>query len=234
MINLDDFDQQTTILLQKSKGPPGGSQTLHFSSLNATASYDFNNLSSKITTIEEKLNQLDSIYRLASQANTENEKEKQNQLQQFINSAKKIDQTISQFENQTESLDKMIKEMVHTQIQEFNKSQETKDTLTTATKQLNERLDSIEKHFVETSKKSQKEMKKLKYESQISQTQHEDDGRVDEIVAQLTEMKRQQNMMFDVLGALQSKVNPNFHALNSQLNQLWSQFATQRTESSTK
>lgn len=230
MDQIEDFDQQASILLEKSRGPPGLSQSLHASSLNASTSYIVDNISSKILSIEERLNTCDSIYRLATQSNTAREKEKREQFQVFIDKANQIDQQISKIDEKTNSLDLMIQNMVHKEVEEYNKINETNSKVETAISQLNNRLDTIQVQFLEGSKKSQKEMKKLKLEIQMSKAQKQDDGRIDEIIAQLSEIKRRQMSMLDLLNTFRGKNFPDFQNVNNQLSQLWTQISIKRSE----
>lgn len=230
MDQIEDFDQQASILLEKSRGPPGLSQSLHASSLNASTSYIVDNISSKILSIEERLNTCDSIYRLATQSNTAREKEKREQFQVFIDKANQIDQQISKIDEKTNSLDLMIQNMVHKEVEEYNKINETNSKVETAISQLNNRLDTIQVQFLEGSKKSQKEIKKLKLEIQMSKAQKQDDGRIDEIIAQLSEIKRRQMSMLDLLNTFRGKNFPDFQNVNNQLSQLWTQISIKRSE----
>lgn len=230
MDQIEDFDQQASILLEKSKGPPGLSQSLHASSLNASTSYIVDNISSKIMSIEERLNTCDSIYRLATQSNTAREKEKREQFQVFIDKANEIDQQISRIDAKTNSLDLLIQNLVHKEVEEYNKINETTSKVENAITQLNNRLDTIQVQFLEGSKKSQKDLKKLKLETQLAKTQKHDDGRVDEIMAQLSEIKRRQMSMLDLLNTLRGKNFPDFQNVNNQLSQLWTQISIKRSE----
>ena len=230
MDQFDDYDQQASILLEKSKGPPGLSQSLHASSLNASTSILVDNISSRIISIEERLNTCDSIYRLATQSNTAREKEKREQFQVFIDKANEIDQQISRIDAKANSLDILIQNLVHKEVEEYNKVNESIPKVEKAILQLNNRLDTIQTQFLEGSKRSQKELKKLKLETQMARTQTKDDGRVDEVIAQLSEIKRRQMAMFDLLNTLRSKNNPDFQNVNNQLSQLWTQISTKRNE----
>lgn len=233
MDQFSDFDQQASILLEKSKGPPGGSQSLHASSLNASTSILVDNISSRIVSIEEKLNTCDSIYRLATQSNTAREKEKREQFQIFIDKANEIDQKISKIDGKSNSLDVLIQNLVHKEVEEYNKVNELNSNVDIAISQLNKRLDTIQTQFLEGSKRSQKEMKKLKIETHMAKTQTKDDGRLDEIIAQLSEIKRRQMTMLDLLNTLHNKNFPDFQNVNTQLSQLWTQISTKRGEAAT-
>ncbi|KAK8852765.1 hypothetical protein M9Y10_017755 [Tritrichomonas musculus] len=233
MDQFSDFDQQASVLLEKSKGPPGGSQSLHASSLNASTSILVDNISSRIVSIEEKLNTCDSIYRLATQSNTAREKEKREQFQIFIDKANEIDQKISKIDGKSNSLDVLIQNLVHKEVEEYNKVNELNSNVDIAISQLNKRLDTIQTQFLEGSKRSQKEMKKLKIETHMAKTQTKDDGRLDEIIAQLSEIKRRQMTMLDLLNTLHNKNFPDFQNVNTQLSQLWTQISTKRGEATT-
>ncbi|OHT02003.1 hypothetical protein TRFO_31022 [Tritrichomonas foetus] len=229
-----DYDQQASILLEKSKGMQGGSQSLHFSALNASTSIVVDNIYSRINAIEEKLNTNDSIYRLATQANAASEKEKREQFQSFVDKAQSIEQTLSKVENKVSSLDMMIKNIVHQEMQQFNKSNEFTNNVNEAASKLTERINSIENQFLTGIKKSQKDMKKLKIEASLAKTQQQDDGRVDEIIAQLSEMKRRQSMMRELLSSLHGKGSPDYQNVSSQISQLFAQLSSKKVETPLK
>ena len=73
-------------------------------------------------------------------------------------------------------------------------------------------------------------MKKLKLEIQMSKAQKQDDGRIDEIIAQLSEIKRRQMSMLDLLNTFRGKNFPDFQNVNNQLSQLWTQISIKRSE----
>ena len=221
-----NFEQQASVLLEKSRGVGTVTQSLHMSALNGSTSIVVDNIYNRINSVEEKLNSCDSIYRLATQANTTTDKQKREQFQSFVNKANEIDSRISRIDGRTLSIDQIIRETVHNEMEKFNKANEMNSQINKATKELTDRLTEIEAQYIDNSKKSNKEMKKLKIEVQMAKTNQKQDGRVDEIVAQLSELKRRQTMMLELLTAFQSKNFPDFQNVNSQIQQLYEQLST--------
>lgn len=220
------FDQQTSVFLEQSQGRKQQNQ-FRYSNLNTSTSYFLDNLGSRISSVEDRLNACDSIYRLAAQANSAREKERRENHQAIVNYANTLDQRLSKIESTVSSIPLMIKEMVHEEMKQYDKIAEISQQVELTNAKFNDRISSIEKQIIDNNKKTQKNIKKLRIETQMAKAP-EDDSRAEEISLQLSEMKRRQTLMFDLLNALRSHNDQDYDGVNSQLNDLWSQLSSKR------
>lgn len=220
------FDQQTSVFLEQSQGRK--SQTpLRFSNLNTSATYFLDNLGSRVASVEDRLNACDSIYRLAAQANSVREKERRENHQNLVKYANSLDQRLSKIEATVSSIPQMIKDIVHEEMKQYDTTAAVAQQVELTNTKFGDRITTIEKQLVDNNKKVQKNIKKLRIETQMAKAP-EDDSRVEEITMQLSEMKRRQTLMFDLLNALRSHNDQDYDGVNSQLNDLWSQLSSKR------
>ena len=224
------FDQQTSILLQKSQQRTQ-QPTQRTQSLNATPTSIVDNIANRVSSLEERLNACDSIYRLAAQANTLREKDRRDQYQAFIRQVNGLDQRLVKAEEQVFKIPDMIKAAVNAEMQQYDNTKMVTTMLEQASAKMTDRITDLDAKFSQANKKTQKQIKKLRLEAQLAKTQPEDDGRVDDLSQQLLELKRRQSLMFDLMNAMKSHDEQDFNGVNSQLTGLWTQLATKRAES---
>lgn len=231
IMNLDNssyVDPQTTIEYDHLRSRQSNTATIHLSGLNVSSSI-METITNRVSSIEERLNACDSIYRLATQTNSIREKERREKFQSFVSYAESLDQRISAIEDKVSQIPKMIQNHVHEELKQFDNSNQIEIKIQEAQNQIANRISAIEKQFEIVLKKSQKEIKRLKIDAQLTMTQPEEDDRIEDIAAQILEMKRRQTLMFDLLNAIKSHNLQDFENVNMQLSTLWAQLSTKKT-----
>ena len=224
------FDQQTSILLQKSqqKTQQGATRT---QIPNPTPTSVVDNIAARVNSLEERLNACDSIYRLAAQANTTRERDRREQFQAFVQQANTLDQRLVRAEETVSKIPDMIRAAIAVEMERYDNTKMVASLLEQASTQMTKQISNLDAKFAETTKKSQKQIKRLRVEAQLAKSSPEDDGRVDDLSQQLLELKRRQSLMFDLMNAMKSHDEQDFNGVNSQLTGLWTQLATKRAES---
>lgn len=231
-MNLDNSsyeDHQASMEFDHARTRQSNTATIHLSGLNVSSSI-METIANRVSSIEERLNACDSIYRLATQTNSVRERERREKFQSFISYAESLDQRISVIEQKVAEIPQMIQNHVKDELKQFDNSQQMEIKIQEAQKQLTNRISAIEKQFEIVFKKSQKEIKRLKIDAQLTISQPEDDDRIEDIEAQILEMKRRQTLMFDLLNAIKSHNLQDFENVNAQLSTLWAQLSTKRVE----
>lgn len=231
-MNLDNSsyeDHQASMEFDHTRARQSNTATIHLSGLNVSSSI-METIANRVSSIEERLNACDSIYRLATQTNSVRERERREKFQSFISYAESLDQRISVIEQKVAEIPQMIQNHVKDELKQFDNSQQMEIKIQEAQKQLTNRISAIEKQFEIVFKKSQKELKRLKIDAQLTISQPEEDDRIEDIEAQILEMKRRQTLMFDLLNAIKSHNLQDFENVNAQLSTLWAQLSTKRVE----
>ncbi|KAK8881589.1 hypothetical protein M9Y10_004333 [Tritrichomonas musculus] len=228
--NMSYVDPQTSIEFDHTRARQSNTATIHLSGLNVSSSI-METIANRVSSIEERLNACDSIYRLATQTNSVRERERREKFQSFISYAQSLDQRISIIEEKVGEIPQLIQNHVHGELKQFDNSQQIELKIKEAQKQITNRISAIEKQFEVVLKKSQKEIKRLKIEAQLAITQPEEDDRIEEVAAQISEMRRRQALMFDLLNAMKSHNLQDFENVNAQLSTLWAQISTKRVDS---
>lgn len=223
-------DHQTSIEYDHTRTRQSNTQTIHLSGLNASSSI-METIANRVSSIEERLNACDSIYRLAIQTNSVRERERREKFQSFVSYAESLDQRICQIEQKVSQIPQMIQRHVKDELKQYDNSQQIEAKIQEAQKQLTSRISQIEKQFEIVLKKSQKDIKRLKIDTQLTISQPEEDDRIEDIEAQILEMKRRQTLMFDLLNAIKSHNMQDFENVNAQLSTLWAQISTKRVDS---
>lgn len=220
------FDQQASILLERSHG--NQTQT-RISPLNSTPATLIDQINSRVSTVEDRLNACDSIYRLAAQTNAVRDRERREQIQSLGKQAAIIEQRMAKIEEKVVSIPQMIQNIVKEEISKIDHTQQINSQIDQANAHFNDRISAVERSFEETTKRTQKAIKKIKIDMQLAQTQPADDSRAEELQMQIAELKRRQNMMLELLNAIRSHNEQDFDSVNTQLNGLWSQLSSKRT-----
>ncbi|OHT06257.1 hypothetical protein TRFO_25743 [Tritrichomonas foetus] len=225
------FDQQASALLEQSRTRQPNTPSFQMSGINPTASVILDSIANRVSSIEERLNACDSIYRLATQANTVREKERREKFQSFVGYTQNLDQRISDIEEKVNQVPSIIKNYVKEEMKGYDNSKQTEMLIHEAQKKLTERITLIEKQYTTSLKKSQKDIKRLKIDAQLAKSQPEDDDRIDDVAAQISEMKRRQTLMFDLLNAMRSHNSQDYDNVNANLSTLWAQLSVKRPDS---
>jgi uncharacterized membrane-anchored protein YjiN (DUF445 family) len=225
------FDQQASLLLEQSQRRAPVGSPIRLSTLNPASASLVDHIANRVGSLEERLNACDSMYRLAAQTNAAREKERRRRHQSLVQSANSLERRVMKAEEQVSQVPQLIRETVREEMRRHDNTAMVKSFLEQSHFQINERLTSLETYFVESNKKTQKSLKKLKVEVQLARTQPEDDGRVDDIAMQIAELKRRQGIMLDLLNAMRMQNDQDFDSVNSQLNGLWTQLSAKRSES---
>ena len=224
------FDQQTSMLIEQSQRRTQMAP-LRTQGFAPTATSIIDNITGRVNNLEERLNACDSIYRLAAQTNTAREKERREQFQSFVQYANALDQRLARAEERVAQIPQIIQDAVKEEMKLYDNTKMVSSLLEQATAKMTERIAELDRKFAETNKRTQKAIKKLHWEAQLAKEQPEDDGRVEEIAQQIAELKRRQNLMFELMNAMKSHEEHDFDGVNSQLTGLWSQLAVKRGES---
>lgn len=224
------FDQQASILLEQSQRRTA-TTPFKTQGLNATASSIIDNIAGRVNSLEERLNACDSIYRLAAQANATREKERREQYQSFVQHANSLDQRLARAEDRVAQIPQMIKDAVREEMKKYDNTKMVTAMLEEASSKMTDKITAIDQKFTDINKKTQKLLKKLKLEVQLAKSEPEDDGKVEEFTQQIAELKRRQNLMYELMNAMRSTNDQDFDGLNSQLTGLWTQLAVKRGES---
>ena len=227
------FDQQTSMLIEQSQRR---TQTLPIRTQGfpPTASSIIDNMTGRVNALEERLNACDSIYRLAAQTNTAREKERREQFHSFVQYANALEQRLTRAEERVAQIPKLIEDTVKEEMKLYDNTKMVSSLLEQATAKMSERIVELDRKFTEVNKRTQRALKKLRLEAQLVKEQPEDDGRVEEVAQQIAELKRRQNLMFELMNAMKSHEENDFDGVNSQLTGLWSQLASKRAESPRK
>ena len=235
-MNLDDasFDQQASSLLEQTKFQQARTPLFQLSDVKPKPTDSFEGIANQISRIEERLNACDSLYRLATQTNIVREKERREKFQSLTAYLKSLDQRITSLEEKVNVVPKLIKKYVTEEMKEYDNSKQTATLLQEAQKRIMDRIEIIEKQFASSMKKSQKDLKRLKIDSQLVQSQPESDDRIEDVAAQIAEMKRRQTLMFDLLNAMRSHNSRDYENVNAQLSTLWAQLSVKRMDSPIK
>ncbi|KAH0786432.1 hypothetical protein GPJ56_009643 [Histomonas meleagridis] len=177
-----------------------------------------------MATIEERLNSCDSIYRLAAQTNSKREKERRDQIQKLLKYAQSLEERMIKIEEKISELPKLIETEIKKELSNYDNNKTILDEINTKKADFENRIANLEKQYEERNKKNIKALKKLAIEAKLAQTQQDDD-RVDEALTQITEMKRRQTMILDLLNAMRSNANQDYDDVNTQLSGLWNQLS---------
>lgn len=219
-------DQQASNIYAQTRTQPTNPNQYQGMEINSTAML-YENVSSRVSSIEDRLNACDSIYRLATQANSVRERERREKFQSFAEYAQSLEKRINSIEETVEKIPNIIRTNVQNELKEIDNTADIEKQIQDAQKQLSERMAQIEKQFDANFKKSQKELKRLKTTTQLATTE-QDDSMIDDVAAQIAEMKRRQTLMFDLFNAMKSHNSQDFEKVNSQLSTIWSQLSTKR------
>jgi hypothetical protein len=91
-----------------------------------------------------------------------------------------------------------------------------------------ERLSAFESRFVETTRRTQKALKKVNADIQLCKAATGDDGQVDDISLEINELKRRQQILLELLNAIRSQNEQDFDGVTSQLTGVWTQLSAKR------
>ena len=221
------FDQQASTLFGKTQVVP---QTPgRISELGNTSSNVVDNLGSRVSSIEERLNASDSLYRLATQTMSAREKERRSQISSISAYAQSLNDRVIQAEEKMKVIPDTIKSLIKEEIAKRDTTPQFQAKINEINSQFNKKISTLEKVFEENTKRTQKALKKLKVDLQLIQTQPQDDSRVEELNMQIAEMKRRQSLMFELINAMRSQNDQDFESVNTQVNGLFSQLASKRS-----
>ena len=231
MLNMNHFDpsfdeQQPSNIYRQTRTQQISTNQFPTMETSSTAVL-FENVSSRVSSIEERLNACDSIYRLATQANSVRERERREKFQSFAEYAQSLDKRINAIEENVDKIPIIIRAHVQNELKEIDNSTDIEKQISEARNQLTERMALIEKQYETTFKKSQKELKRLKATTKLATTE-QDDSIIDDVAAQIAEMKRRQALMFDLFNAMKSHNSQDFEKVNTQLSTIWAQLSMKR------
>ena len=223
------FDQQASSLFGKTQvAPQTPGRVSEFGNPNSNI---VDNLGSRVSSIEERLNASDSLYRLATQTMSAREKERRTQISSLSNYAQTLNDRVIQVEEKMKVLPDTIKSLIKEEIAKRDTTPQFQEKINEINAQFNKKIEALEKVFEENAKRTQKALKKLKVDLQLLQSQPQDDSRVEELNMQIAEMKRRQSLMFELINAMRSQNDQDFESVNSQVNGLFSQLTSKRSVS---
>jgi uncharacterized membrane-anchored protein YjiN (DUF445 family) len=220
------FDQQNSSLLRSPQSSPTRSSVLH-----PVSASIIDQISSRVTHLEERLNSTDSIYRLAAQGNSVRERERRDRHQSLVEYAKSLEVRLAAAEQQMSQVPKLIKDTVRSEMKRCDNAESIQVMMDESIARLIQRLDDMERYAVHTHKKQSKLIKKFAGAVRLARAQPSGDVRLDDVAVQIDELKRKQTVMLELLNAIRSHEDQDFESVTSQLNGLWAQLSVKRSES---
>jgi predicted nucleic acid-binding Zn-ribbon protein len=183
-----------------------------------------------VSGLEERINACDSIYRLAAQTNAIREKERRDQHAAAVRQARALQERVFAAEDRVTQLPQFIKDIVRQEVRRHQRLPEFEARIQEARDQLSERMTTFESQFVQTARRTQKTIKKINADVELCKAATAEDGQVEEITLQVSELKRRQQTLLDLLNAIRSQGDQDFDGVNSQLTGLWAQLSAKRTD----
>jgi chromosome segregation ATPase len=224
------FDHQASVLLARAQRPSSHSNQISASSLIPSSSSLVETVTRRVTALEERINACDSIYRLAAQTNASREKERRNRHTTAVRRARESDNRVISLEDQMSQVPQFIKETIREEVSKRNKFEQFRTQIQTAADDLFGRLSALESQFVETTRKTQKVIRKVNAEIRLCKAAATEDAEVEDISLQIDELRRRQQVLLELLNAIRSQNDQDFDGVNSQLAELWTQLSAKRSE----
>ncbi|EAX97550.1 hypothetical protein TVAG_006810 [Trichomonas vaginalis G3] len=222
------FDHQASVYLDTVNRNKSAAPLRSISTEDPSVTTVFDPIVNRINSIEERLNASDSIFRLAAQSNTIKDKERREQIRNLSQYANQLNQRIDNIENQLKGIQDMV---IKTVDEEYSKNDQTaaiKALIEESKAKFTDRFSKLEALILESNKKNTKAIKKLKNQLQIIQSTPQDDPQVEEIQAQIAEMKRYQDNVMQLMRTAMQQSEHDYGQVASELNGVWSQIATKR------
>jgi hypothetical protein len=188
-------------------------------------------LAQRVISLEEQLNSSDAIYRLAAQTNTAYDRDQRSHYQSTVEYAHALEQRLVRAEALVDQVPQLIKTAVRDEFRPGDTFGQLSVLLDQAHAEVGNRISGIEKRLLEHYQRTRKVIKKLRVEVQMATGQPEDDGRLDVITQQISEMKRRQHMMLELISAMRVHNDQDLSTVNSQLDGLWGQLSVKRGDS---
>ena len=217
------FEQQTSALFDTVNRSKGSAPLKTGLSLDPSTSTIIDPIINRINAIEERLNSSDSIYRLATQANTTKDKERRQQISNFSQYTKQLNERLNKIEQKLNNLPVLIANIVSEEIKNADKSEDYRAAISNLNDKYTERYKQVEKLLVESSKHNTKTIKKLNNQLQLAQSMPHDDSAVEEIQSQINEMKRYQANIMTIMRTALQQNEGELGQIASQLNSVYSQ-----------
>lgn len=222
------FDHQASIFMDTINRTKSGAP-LRSSMINdPSTSTVFDPLVNRINSIEERLNASDSIFRLAAQSNTAKDKERREQIRNVTQYANQLNVRIDNVEDQLKTIQQMVAKTVADEFAKNDQTTAIKSLIEESKSRYTERFAKIEALIAESNKKNTKAIKKLRNQLEIIQNTPQDDTKVEEIQAQIAEMKRYQDNVMSLMKAAMQQSEHDYGQVASELNGVWSQITTKR------
>ena len=216
------FENQTNTLLE-SVNKSKNNQPLRSSAfIDPSMTSMFDPIINRINAIEERLNASDSIYRIAAQTNTVRDRERREQIKNLVQFAHNLTQKIEKIDKKLETIPKIIESTIKEEIQQKDQSQNLKELIDQTQSHFTQRFSQIENTLIESTKKNQKTIKKLKSQVQLIQTDQNEDTQVDDIRQEIIELKRHQDNIMSLLKTINATSEQDFNKVTTELNDLWS------------
>lgn len=215
------YDQQTSILLETVNRSKHAAPLKTGITLDPTTSTIIDPIIHRINAIEEKLNSSDAIYRLASQENIARDKERKQEIKNIVDFEQKLNERLDKIENTVNNLPQSIAGVVSEEVRNYDPSEKIKNRIEEINKKYAERYAKLEALLVESSKRNTKAIKKLNSQLQLVQSEPHDDAAIEEIQAQIDEMKRYQANIMSIMRTAMSQNAGELSLVSSQLNSVW-------------
>jgi hypothetical protein len=178
-------------------------------------------IAQRVGSLEERLNASDSLYRLAAQTNRVREKDRRERQQRLSKTTKDLEQRVDRVEQKVTHIPKLIKEAVRNEIRQCDKSDQILVRLDQSRSEMANRIAALETTLAESNHITQKYIKKLKVELELVKTQPEEDSRAEELGLQVSEIRRRQRVMLELIHTMRLHKDQNFDQANSQLSGIW-------------
>jgi uncharacterized membrane-anchored protein YjiN (DUF445 family) len=143
----------------------------------------------------------------------------------------RLSQRLSKTEERIAQIPQLIKQAVTDEMRQYDNTKFVQNLVDQANSKVNDRIAEIEKHLVGESKKTQKALKKLKLQLELLKNQPQDEGRLEDLSLQISELKRRQTSMFDLVSSSRHGGERDLDRVNSQLTGLWTQLSSKRSDS---
>ena len=219
------FDQQASVLFDTLNRTKTSIPLKSGLSLDPSTSTFIDPIINRINSIEERLNASDSIYKLATQANAAKDKERRQQIQNVAQYAEQLNQRLDKIEERLNALPILVTNIVSEEIKKCDKTEDLRNSIFHLKEKYAERYKQLEAMLLESSKRNTKTIKKLNSQLQLVQTIPHDDSAVEEIQAQIDEMKRYQANVMSIMRAALQQNEGELGQIASQLNTVWSQIS---------
>lgn len=164
-----------------------------------------NTISHSIENLEKRLETCDGIYKLATNANSIRDKERENQVQTTQKLLESFENRLSQAEETIENIPNMVKNAVSAEYAKNEFNNRIQQMLEFFITEMNDQMDSLEQSITAKDKLKVKSIKTVKKSLTLIQTTPKDDSIISDLEEQVSSLKKTQQTMSDVFNAIQAE-----------------------------